>query len=185
VTNLEKVIEKIIKDAKKEAKAIVQEAEKERAKILAEERKKAEREVSLMIERAKREAKIIKEQAVSSAKIHARDEVLRAKGEIIDRVIQEVLKQLQSLDDDTYIQFIKERLEEEKFTKEAKLIVPENKRKLVRSLQLPIQLDEDESVQSGFMIKEGRIVRNQTFESVIAHYRDELQIKIAQQLFDE
>ncbi len=185
MSNLQNIKEKIIKDAENEAKNLVMKAEEKRARLLEEEREKTEREVAFIIERAEREAKLIKEQKISSAKIEARDLVLRAKGEVIDRVVQRILEKLTSLDDEQYLQFVMNRLEGQDFSEEALLIVPKDKQALMKAQSLPLSLDEEGTVQSGFKIQEGRIIRNQSFASIIEHHRDELQLQIAQELFHE
>lgn len=185
MTNLKHLIKKIVQDAEDEAKSYLKDAEAQRKAILEEKRNAAEEKVATMIERAKREATLIKDQTVSAANIHARDEVLRAKGEVIDRVINDVLDTLEALDDEAYIQFLTNRLKKETISDNAQLIVPEDKHHLVERLDLSIEVKTDETVQSGFMIKEGRITRNQTFASIIAYERDDLQLKIARQLFNE
>lgn len=185
MTNLQQIIDKIVRDAEVEANRIIETAEKEGQQVIDEKINLAEEEVSTIIAKAKRDAKDIKNQALSTANIRVRDAKLAAKGDLINEVLKRVLQALVELDDDTYLKFLQNRLDQENLSGKERLILPKDKFELVESLSLPIELARDEFVKSGFMIKDNRITRNQTFESIIAYYQADLQLKIAQLLFNE
>lgn len=174
-----------MEDAEKEAKRIVEEAKKKQKDVIEQKSREAEKTVETMIDRAKKEAIEIKERAISRAYIKVRDEKLKAKGEVIDKVLTIALQRLNDLDDETYVQFLQNHLNNMSLIGNERLIVPENKRELVKRLQLPIELAEDETVESGFQIADDRTVLNFSFSSLLNFYEDELRVIIARKLFEE
>ena len=55
----------------------------------------------------------------------------------------------------------------------------------VKKLGIALKVSEDETVESGFLIKDKGIILNYTFDSLVEHYRDEMVTELAQELFKE
>lgn len=185
MTNLQHIIDRIIQDGENEAQSIINSADKEGKQFRDEKIRLAEEEVSSILARAEREAKDVENQAASTANIRARDAVLAAKGELINEVLERILQSLIEMDDETYLQFLQNRLNDWDLTGKEQLVVPKDKYELVQTLQIAMEVSHNEFVDSGFIIKDDRITRNQTFPSIISYYKTDLQMKIAQLLFNE
>lgn len=183
MSNLQNLIKKIYEDAENESEEIISEAKKKQKQMIEEQEIKANEKVQQFIRRAKSEAIQLKEQHISSAKIKVRDETLRAKGEVIERTLKIALEKLINIDDETYIQFLQNRLQNMKLKGTEKLIIPENKRHIVKQLTLPIEVAHYESVSSGFHIVDEQLIMNYSFSSMLSFYEDELQLLVARLLF--
>lgn len=184
MSNLDNLITKIIGDAQREAGALLQNAEEQKKKIMHQRKMEAMKEKEELLNNAKAEAAFIREQAVSNARIKARDERLKAKGEVIQTVLARALEELKRLDNRTYVQFLEHELKDIKFTGKEILVVPKDKRAIVEQLEIPCKLAEDETVDSGFKLICDRLVINNTFESIIHYYRDDLELAASHVLFD-
>ena len=183
MTNLENITEKIIADARIKAEEIISEARQKEEQLFREKKNQALREKEKMIEKAKKDALLKKERMISRAQLQARDEKLAAKQEIIEKVFQLVKEKLQSLPNDQYIAFLQQQLADRKWHGREILLVPEKYIDDVDALGLPVQVMSDESVPSGFIIKDGNIVNNYSFDALVDFYRDELEPVIARELF--
>lgn len=185
MNNLNNLIEKIMIDGEIEANEIIEKAKQERTTIMEEKRQKAKEKVEAIIDQAKRQANDIKEQAISSAHIKARDTKLTAKGQLIDNVLKMTQERLNNLDDETYIKFLQNRLEQIDLKGTEIIIVPKSKRQIVENLNLTIKVADNKSVESGFHLVDDQIIMNYTFSSILTFYEDELRLLIARILFNE
>ena len=64
------------------------------------------------------------------------------------------------------------------------LVVKEEYREAVKGLNLPYKV-LDESVDTGFMIKDGKVAMNYNFNDLVDFYREDLVKDVAQALFEE
>lgn len=172
-------------DAEQKANDMIQTAKQKQATIIDDKRKQANETAISLIEQAERQARDLKEQTISRAHIKARDTKLTAKGELINDVLHMTLERLNNLDDETYVQFLHNRLEKIDLKGTELLIVPEDKRDLVNKLNLPLKVSDDKTVNSGFHLVDDRLIMNYTFSSIVTFHEDELQLIIARILFNE
>jgi len=185
MSNLDNLVQKILDDAKTQASAIVDEANKIKEDIINTRTKEAEERKRRILERAEQEANLLKERTISNAELKVRNEKLRAKQEIIEKVFNMAKERLKDLEEDKYVSYLQATLKNLNLKGGETIIVPEKMRKKVKSLKLNLQVSEEETVDSGFLIKDKGIILNYTFESLIDYYRDELEAEIAQSLFKE
>lgn len=99
---LEKLLERIEEDARKEAKKIKKTAEIEAAEIIKKEEtlNKEDKDEELLI--AKTQAKARQEAIIASARLEAKNVQLEAKREILDKAFALALDELNSLDGAAY-----------------------------------------------------------------------------------
>ena len=64
------------------------------------------------------------------------------------------------------------------------LIVPEDKRELVKKENLNIRLSDDEAISSGFAVRAENMYYNNDFDGVVESKRDDLTIEIMNKLFE-
>lgn len=185
MSNLDNLVQKILDDAKERASNIIEDANKFKKELIDSKVKEANENKKKIIEKATLEANLLKERAISGAELKARNEKLKAKQEIIDKVFNIAKERLKNLDEDIYVSYLTSTLKTLKLSGEEIIIVPEKMRKKVKSLGLFPKVSEEESVDSGFLIKDKGIILNYTFDSLIDYYREELETEVAQSLFKE
>ncbi len=185
MSNLDNLIQKILDDAKERASIIMEDSIKVKEQIIDSKLKEAEENKKKIVERATEEASLLKDRVVSSAELKVRNEKLKAKQNVIERVFNLSKENLKNLDEAKYISFLTNTLKELNLSGEETLIVPEKMRDKVKSLGLFPKVSENETVDSGFLIKDKGIMLNYTFDSLVEHHREELETEIAQSLFKE
>ena len=65
------------------------------------------------------------------------------------------------------------------------LIVPEKMKSKVKAAGLFPRVSDDETVESGFLLKDKDVTMNFSFDSLVDYLREELESEIAQDLFKE
>ncbi len=185
MSNLDNLVQKILDDAQERANAIIEDANKVKEDIIESKVKVANENKKRIIERATAEANLLKERVISGAELKVRNEKLKAKQTVIDRVFDLAKESLKKLDEDKYISYLTNTLKTLKLNGDEVLVVPEKMKKKVKTLGLFIKVSDNEAVDSGFLIKGKGIMLNYTFDSLIEHYREELETEIAQSLFKE
>lgn len=181
--NIENITEKIIEDARKQAQEIIAEARQKKEKLIKEKEEQALDEKEKLLQKAKQEVIIEKERMISQARLQARDEVLLAKQEVIEKIFALVKEKLRNLDKKAYIEFLQKQLATRKWHGSELLFVPKKYLDDVVLLDLPVKVVTDEFVESGFLIKDGNIITNYSFDALVDFYRDELEPIIARDLF--
>lgn len=184
MSNLDNITTKIIEDAKLKAEKIIEDAkisanEAINQKVLTGNRKKDE-----IIARAEVDAKTLIERKLSKQNLDARDELLSAKEKVVKEVIGMIKDKLKNLDDKTYLKYLKKSLKQFEGKNDLILIVPEDKRKLVKKEDLPIELSNEEAISSGFAVRENNMYYNFDFDGQIDSIRDDLTVEIINKLFE-
>ena len=87
--SLEKIVEKVLNDARKEAAEISRESEKKAEEIRAAARKDASELAASLVEEAKRRAELEASRLVTQARLEGRIQLLRQKRELINRIVDE------------------------------------------------------------------------------------------------
>ena len=198
MSNIDNLISKIIEDGENAANSIVQAAEKEGEEIIKGKRAEAEKLRIKIIERAKQEGKSKGERVISNAELDIRNNKLIAKHQAIDKVLNRALEELSNMNEDRYLELIRDFVDNMELKGNLEIIVPEKFRNkkledfieelnntLILSMRtLNISLSkETREIKSGFIfIREG-IEINNTFEAVVSSLRDELERQVAESLF--
>ncbi len=185
MSNLENLVEKILADAKENASIVINEANKAKEEIIASREKEANENKKRIIDKAIRDSNLAKERIISGAELKVRNEKLKTKQNLIEKVFNVANERLENLDDDKYLSFLTNTLNSLDLTGEEVLVVPEKIKSKAKKLKLRSKVSEDETVESGFLIKDKGIILNYTFGSLVEHYRDELEAEIAKKLFKE
>lgn len=185
MSNLENLINKIIEDARIEADRIMEESAKTNKNILESKISEANEKKKKILEKAANEATMIKDRIVSNAELKVRDEKLKIKQEIIDKVFDLAKKRLKELTEDEYIKFLTNNLKSMNLKGTEILIVPENMKAKVKSAESLPKISDDETVDSGFILKDGDVTINFSIDSLVDYLREELEAVIAQHLFKE
>ncbi len=183
MSNLENLVKKILDDSKEKASVITEEANKVRDEILDHKTREANENKKRLLEKASRDAELAKERVISGAELRARNEKLMAKQEVIERVFNLAGESLKALDEERYMTFLTKTLEGLNLSGQETLVLTESMKSKVKDTNL--RLADDEFAVSGFLIKDKGITLNYTFDSLLEHYREELETQVAEELFKE
>ncbi|MDR7871478.1 MAG: V-type ATP synthase subunit E [Tissierellaceae bacterium] len=185
MSNLENLIEKILEDGKMEAQTITKESEKNNQEILDSKISEANEKKDRILEKANREAVMLKERIISEAELRIRDEKLKAKRQVLDKVFILAKERLVNIDEDTYMSFLKNSLNKMNLKGTEVLIVPDRFKEIVQKSGVYSNVSNNESIDSGFLLKDGNIIMNYSFESLVDFRREDIEVEIAQVLFQE
>lgn len=185
MSNLENLTQKILEEANSQASIIDEESKRTNQEIIDSKIREAGEEKKRILSRATSEAKLLKERAISNAELKARNEKLGAKQEVIGRVFDTAKQRLKGLSQDKYISYLKATLKSLELEGGETIVVQEKMKSKVKKLGINLKVSDDEVVDSGFMIKGKGTTLNYTFDSLVEHYRNELETEIAQSLFKE
>ena len=106
MTGISRITDKIIAEAQTDSRRILGEADKKCAEILAQYKKEADESVRAIEEEAQNEAEKIVTKAKTEAGIIRKNTVNDAKIRLVDRVFDEAKKEILSLSDDKYLEFL-------------------------------------------------------------------------------
>lgn len=179
MSSLERIIERILEEAEQEAKKDLAAIDEEKSLILSEGKKQALLEGEQLISRAKEESQLEKERMIASAKLQGRDKILSKRLEILQRCFDEAKSRLDQLDDQDYVDFVKRTLSRLPLSGGEKLVVPEDKRELLKGI-LPLS---DEVSGAGFIVEKEGLRYNFQFDELLDYKREELQDEIYGLLF--
>lgn len=185
MSNLESLTNKILDDAKTEADRIIRESTKINEDIISSKVNEANEKKKRILEKAVAEAAMMKDRIISNAELKVRDEKLKAKQEILDRVFELSKEKLKDLNENQYFEFLKNNLKILNLKGTELLIVPDKMKSKVKVSGLYPKVSDDETVESGFIIKDKDVTMNFSFDSLVDYVREELESEIAQDLFKE
>ncbi|MBK1468052.1 V-type ATP synthase subunit E [Parvimonas parva] len=182
MSNLDNIIDEILQDAENESKKVVEDAKSEVAVLVGKTESEAQKKVDKIIEKAKVEATQSKERIISNSSLTARDMVLVAKQEMINKVFELTKEKLKTLNHDDYLKFVENSLKALEVREDSEIILTENEKKLAGEKLFGIKV-ADETVESGFSLKNGKIILNNEFSSLIDLVKEDLEQEVADKLF--
>lgn len=185
MSNLENLVQKILDDAKIEADKTKDESTRKNEVIVSSKVNEANDKKKRIIEKASAEAAMMKDRIISNAELKVRDEKLKAKQEVMDRVFILSKERLRDLNDDEYVKFLTSHLKTLNLKGTELLVVPEKMKSKVKSIGMFSNVSDDETVDSGFLLKDRDVIMNFSFDSLVDYLREELETEIAQDLFKE
>ncbi|WP_422484870.1 V-type ATP synthase subunit E [Gudongella sp. DL1XJH-153] len=185
MSNLDNLTQKILEDAKNKASEIVKGAEKRNDSLINQRVKEANERKEKILEKAAAEAEMLKDRVISSAELKVRDEKLSAKQEVMDTVFKMAKDKLSDLDQKEYLRFVESSIKDIDIEGKPSVLVKKEKVQQLKELSDEVALVEDESVDSGFILKDGDIIYNYTFDALVDEIREDLEGEIVQKLFEE
>jgi len=201
-----KILDRILKDAKEEAKIIVEEAKKSAEMILENQRqmalRNAEKEVYYLLRRAENEADIIKGKVTTDIKRRTGWIVLFEKERLITSILSEVKNRLVNLQkSEEYLPVLEKlivnagtilgggtlevMLNENDSSLPLKLNTLEKKIFDRTGVKTRLKISKQQIKAVGVIVKtvDGRIFVDNTFEAILSRRERELRLKIARILF--
>lgn len=191
---IEKMIGRIREDAQKEIDGVLAEAKQQAAEITAAYARQAEAECEAIVARGEKAAAEREERLGAVSQLESRKEVLAAKQEVIEEAFGLALKKLLALPEEQYVALLADLAVEAAKTGSEKLVFSEENQTLgakvvaAANAKLPggkLTLSEEKRpVAGGFILSDGAIEVNCTFDTLIRLERGALAGQVAKVLFD-
>ncbi len=196
MSGIDKIIEKIILDAKEQHERIINDAEKRAKELLEDVRDKTQKECDALISKQEQKAENADRISEASGDLRYRQLVLAAKKDVIDDILKRTQDALNALEISEYFDLLSEMVcayahsgEEGviRFNKRDYQRLPQgyiNKlnNRLGGSNELILD-DKHAAISGGFLLIYGEIEENCSFEAVITSKANKLSDIAAQMLF--
>ena len=193
---IEKIIDRISGDAQREVDDVLAKARAEAEKITAQYQAQAKAEADDILARGQKAAVERGERLASVAQLECRKDVLRAKQEVIEEAFQLAMDKLTQLPQEAYVSLLADLAVEASSKGNEKLIfsvadrarvgkavVVAANEKLGDKGQLTLA-QETRPMQGGFILSDGAVEVNCTFETLVRLQRGTLSTQVAGVLFD-
>jgi len=194
----ERIIRRILDDAKAREASIKTDAADRAGAVEAEAREEAARKQEQILEQAHKEAAEQKRRIIGVAQLEARKDLLAAKQELISEAFQKSLEQLAGLDDSSYLEIIRNMLLSLVETgTETVICSPADQKRIPDSFWKEVNealvkkgkkgnlvpAKETRAITGGFILQAEGVEMNCSFESLLEMKRDQLEPEIASVLF--
>jgi V/A-type H+-transporting ATPase subunit E len=195
---LEKLIERILRDAEEKAEHIRSEAQMRRREVISEANREAEARYHRMVNEARRTWEEEKKQRVTMAALEARKSILEQKQELIQEVFDRTLGAMRDMPEDQYVDLIirlllvvvedtggelvmssrdRERIGEEIISKANTAFEQAGKRGRITLSS------ETRDISAGFVLQAEGVEINSSVEALISSKREELEPEVVRILF--
>lgn len=182
MSSLDNIIEEILNDAKEQAKEIIDKANIEANEVLEKAKKDSEKESQKILDKALVDATQSKERIISNSNLVARDKLLVAKQVVIDKVFEDAKEKLKDINHDIYLKYVENKLKSLEIKEDSEILLTSKEKNLVGDELFGIKVS-NETVQSGFSLKNGKILFNNEFSSIVDVLKEDLEQEIANMLF--
>lgn len=180
------IIDKIIADAEKAANATREKAQQEVDAILKAAQEKVLKQQDIQDRESDSEAEKVRAKEISGAEMKAKKAILATKQELLAEVIAEAEKRLLSLDDAEYAGVIGNMLAKlDKTLGTEVLVAAKDAARLADTVQANgfVLSETAADIKGGFIVKNGDIEYNYSFESIITVEKETIRQTAAQILF--
>lgn len=200
MSDINKIIERIIEDAKNSADEIIKKAEAEASSIKNKALEEAKQESEAALKEGRERASQAAMRIKAAAAMESRKAKLKAKQDIIEECYAAVIHHVKELPDTEYAEILKKMILSCSVTGDEKVLIPECDYKalpsgFLRTLNEDVKtkglkgsievlpMEEDRPPKSGFIMRRGDVDINATLESLLRMHRDELELLVAGILF--
>lgn len=194
----EKIVEKILQDARDKAQEITSGAQAEAGKIVAEANKAAEGKKTVSLAAGDKEAALTKQRIVASAHMEAKKLLLQTKQDLLSAAFDSALEKIKNMDNTQFERLMTNLMIHLVETGDEVVIISEaDKKRLspeflyyvnrtIAKEQVPCNVtmsDEVRDIPSGFILKRGDVEINATFEALLRQKKDALSAEVVKILF--
>lgn len=194
----EKIVEKILQDARDKAREITSGAQAEAGKIVAEANKAAEGKKTVSLAAGDKEAALTKQRIVASAHMEAKKLLLQTKQDLLSAAFDSALEKIKNMDNTQFERLMTNLMIHLVETGDEVAIISEaDKKRLspeflyyvnrtIAKEQVPCNVtmsDEVRDIPSGFILKRGDVEINATFEALLRQKKDALSAEVVKILF--
>ncbi len=180
--NLELILQSIREKAEKEENQILEKSQKEAKTILEDMETKAKKEADKILADAKKEADLTLSNEKVSAKREARDIIISGKNSAIESVLDKLLANLKSMDEASYKNYVLNTLKNSKIEK-GEILLEDRFKDSFSLADLGNLKISDETVDEGFIVRDGKIEYDNRFSSLIKYKSDDIKKQISDILF--
>lgn len=195
MNGIEKIIDRISSDAQREIDQVLAQARAEAAKITAQYQAQAQAEAEEILARGAKAAAERGDRLASVAQLECRKGVLAAKQEVVEEAFQLAMEKLTRLPQEEYVALLADLAVEAAGkgsealifsvadrARVGKAVVMSANQKLGDRGQLTLS-QETRPMQGGFILSDGRVEVNCTFETLVRLQRAALSTQVADVLF--
>lgn len=182
MNNLDLILQSIKDKANKEENQILEAAKAEAKTILEDMNKKAKAEAEKITADAKKEAELILSNEKVSAKRQARDIIISGKNEVIDDVIKRLEYHLKKMDKNSYKKYVLNTIKNSQI-KKGEVLLEERFKEIFTYKEMENFTIIDESVDEGFIVRDGKVEYDNRFSSLIKYKIDDIKKQISDSLF--
>lgn len=198
MAGVENIKGKILQDAELKANEILDKARLQAKEIIEKANQKAASRAKEISQKSVYDINEKKRIINSNVELEMRKDILSAKQQSIEEVFDKALERLNNLDKSKYEKVIYDMLMDSAESGEEELVMSESRKgqlsgsfidKVNKALEKAgkkgnIKLsDETRNISGGFILKSQGVEINNSFESVIRLYRDEIEPKVAEIFF--
>lgn len=203
---IEKLVDSLKLEATEEANAILAKAQDEANVILAQNEAKIEDLIASNAKKANEVGASKKSMFIQGTKLRVRNSLLEAKQVKINEVFNACVEKLESMSNEEFLEFVNSKVKSLDLTGEAEILVSAKRYDVLTSKVLRdmakkedckfnildlvkkdnikyILCDSPFEMKDGFMIKQGDIYYNYTFEAVVSAAKVDLVREVAANLF--
>lgn len=191
--SIEKITMNILSDAKSTAETSLMNAEKTKKDIIENAKSEAEALKKAAADKAEADAEGLKSRKISAAELQGRKMMLSAKQEAIKKSFNAALNKLNNMPEDKYLSFLADEIVKIPNCRGTIILNERDKNKIGEKLVKAVNeklkaekiaLSEKTIVSSGgFVLNDGAIEINSTFETILDSMKDELTNEVANALF--
>ncbi len=195
---LKDIIARIEAEARAQGEQIVADAEARASEIVGEGQRKALQQANSIVSDAEKKAQTQAGHILTLARLQGRREVLEAKQEALNEAFQSALERLSQLDDDTYLQLIKQVVSVYAVRGTEEIVVNAHDRQRItqdflkglnqelkeQGLEGTVGLSSDSvDITGGCILRGEDLEVNASFDAILKTLREDLEPEIAGHLF--
>lgn len=180
--NLELILKSIREKAEKEENQILEKSQNEAKNILEDMANKAKKEADKILADAKKEADLTLSNEKVSAKREARDIIISGKNSAIESVLDKLLVSLKSMNESSYKDYVLNTLKNSNIEK-GEILLEDRFKNIFSQADLGNLKISDETVDEGFIVRDGKIEYDNRFSSLIKYKSDDIKKQISDILF--
>ncbi len=198
MAGVEKIKEKILQDSEAKVNEILEKARLQAKEIIEKANHKAAARAKEISQKSVHDVSEKKRIINSIVELEMRKDVLAAKQQSIDEVFDKVLEKMNSLDDANYEKMIIDMLSASVESGEEEIVMSESRKSrlsadFIKKANKAVEAagkkgnlkisDETRDISGGFILKSQGVEVNNSFESIVRLYRDEIEPKVAEIFF--
>ncbi len=181
----DKIILKIVEDARKNADELVEQARAESKKEIEEDMKKITKQYEKKKDEIKQEASVLTENEILKAQLEARQIVLAEKRKCLEKAKKEIANLLENMPRDEYKKYTERVLNKAKI-EDAEIIIGQKDRQAIEEIAKKKGYkisDEKRDIKAGFIIKKGKVEYNNVFEDMLEFKNENIEKMLSDSLF--
>ncbi len=189
---VEKLIERIKKDAERKAEEILERKEEEAEEVRQEIEKEKERRLDEIRKKEKREIETMENRILSQAKLESRKKKMNIREEMIERVFKRARERLEELDPSEYEEYLKKSIKKSMQVLGEDIVIHCNEESVDEVQSIAREFDPSLDIEGGLNSLGGIKATSKkgaeidfTFEANIERNKKELRKEISEILFPE